>query len=488
MTNYNRALVVNRSDGEERKRGGREPDPRPVGRREGDTRLGSAGREDRRLPPKLVDLTADLSKFRLYFTSVQRVNATYNALGPAGSADFEEKLARDFPTSTAADFAPLEAGIVDEDTYVEQGLKWKDAHFAYLRYIFDTLGYRPDLLLLGNPVTDEFGHQFTGLVTRRDIDGDPNPYFDDVNGDGVRDHRVDEREGYIRAAYEEADETLALGRKLMGRKDTTVFASSDHGMAPQWYAVNAGKVLDDAGVNSTEQNANCRFAPTLPAGTKAKACYAGGTVQIYVNLVGRRPEGIVPVAEYEAVRTQIINAFQSLTDPANPGKQVVLDILKKEELIDVQGSDSLNPTRSGDVVVVLRPPYQFDAATPGETIAFSQFFGQHGYLPELVNLQRNVNMHGTFVAAGPGVKDRGPTSGASARSTWRRRLRSCGHPRPDERQRQRPLQAALENSDDFMEIQCSASTTSTAPGAAAGWRAVGIGLTNTGGVERSSRL
>ncbi len=356
---------------------------------------------------KLIDLNADASRFRIYFTSVQRANATYNALGPAGSTAFEETLNRDFPTSTAADFAPLEAGIVDEDTYVEQGLKWKDAHFAYLRYIFDTLGYRPDLLLLGSPVTDEFGHQFTGLITPRDLDGDRNPYFDDVNGDGTRDNRVRQREGYIRASYEEADETLALGRRLMGKRDTTVFASSDHGMAPQWYAVNASKVLLDAGLQTAEQNGNCRWFPpafpTLPANTKAKACYAGGTAGIYVNLAGRDTPGTVPAADYEAVRTQIVNAFQNLTDPANPGKQVVLKVFKKEELIDVDGTDALNPTRSGDVVVVLRPPYQFDAATPGTRIAFSQFFGQHGYLPDLVNLRRNVNMHGTFVAAGPGI-------------------------------------------------------------------------------------
>ena len=88
------------------------------------------------------------------------MNATYNALGPAGSAAFEETLAHDFPTSTAADFAPLEGGIVDEDTYAEQGLKWADAHFAYLHYIFEDLGLDPDLLLLGTPTTDEFQHQF----------------------------------------------------------------------------------------------------------------------------------------------------------------------------------------------------------------------------------------------------------------------------------------------------------------------------------------
>jgi 2',3'-cyclic-nucleotide 2'-phosphodiesterase (5'-nucleotidase family) len=85
--------------------------------------------------------------------------------------------------------------------------------------------------------------------------------------------------------------------------------------------------------------------------------------------------------------------------------------MNKEELRDVDGSDSLHPNRSGDVVVVLKPPYQFDAATLGQTIAFSQFFGQHGYLPETVDLDSDVNMHATFVAAGMGIKKQGPVAG-----------------------------------------------------------------------------
>ena len=124
---------------------------------------------------KAIEIAPNLSRFRIYYTSIARVNATYNALGAAGSAAFEETLAREFPTSVAADFAPLEAGIVDEDTYVEQGLMWKDAHWAYLRYIFGPLGVDPDLLLLGNPVTDEFSHQFLSLTVPKDMDGDPNP-------------------------------------------------------------------------------------------------------------------------------------------------------------------------------------------------------------------------------------------------------------------------------------------------------------------------
>jgi 2',3'-cyclic-nucleotide 2'-phosphodiesterase (5'-nucleotidase family)/predicted AlkP superfamily phosphohydrolase/phosphomutase len=354
---------------------------------------------------KAIEIAPDLSTFRVYFTSIARVNASYSALGAAGSAAFEQTLANDFPTSTAADFAPLEAGIVDEDTYVEQGLKWKDAHWAYLNHIFNTLGVHPDILFLGNPVTDEFSHQFMALYTPTDIDGNPNPYFDDLTNDNIPDGRVEIREGYVRAAYEEADQTLALGRSLMGA-NTTVFASSDHGFAPQWYAVNVSKALADLGYGP-EQLSNCRAV----AATLVKECHAGGTVQLYIDLAGRDPAGAsnanlpqVAAADYETVRNNLINYFQNLDDPNLPGQQqVVAAVFKKEQLRNVDGTDALHPNRSGDVVVVFRPPYQTDAATPGQLIAFSQFFGQHGYLPNLVDLAHNVNMHGTFVAAGPGI-------------------------------------------------------------------------------------
>jgi 2',3'-cyclic-nucleotide 2'-phosphodiesterase (5'-nucleotidase family)/predicted AlkP superfamily phosphohydrolase/phosphomutase len=404
---------------------------------------------------KLIEVAPDLSKFRLYFTSLARVNATYNALGAAGSAAFEETLARDFPTSTAADFAPLEAGIVDEDTYVQQGLMWKDAHWAYLNHIFGTLGVDPDLLLLGNPVTDEFSHQFLGLLTPKDMDGNANPYFDDVTNDNIPDGRVAAREGYIRSAYNEADGTLALGRRLMGGHKVTTFVSSDHGFAPQWWAVNVSKVLVDLGLQGAEQTGNCRKAAS--GATLAKECHAGGTSQIYINLAGRDPaagnEPQVPAANYEAVRTQIINAFTNLDDPNLPGQQkVVLKVMKKEELRNVDGTDSLNPNRSGDVVVVFRPPYQTDAQTPGQLVAPSQFFGQHGYLPELVDLKHNVNMHGTFIAAGPGIeRDNDPVRGVRAIDVAPTLAYLMGIPGP-QNARGRILYKIVKDGDDLREI------------------------------------
>jgi 2',3'-cyclic-nucleotide 2'-phosphodiesterase (5'-nucleotidase family) len=363
---------------------------------------------------KAMEIEPDLSKFRIYFTSLARTNASYagctyspSCASPLG---FEEELNSMFPSSTSGDYAPLEARMIDEETYVEQALLWKSAAFAAMEYIFKTLGVSADLLMIGNSLPDEFQHQFLALLTPRDMDGSMNPFYDDVEGDGTPDGKMAVRERYIRSAYAAADQTLALARDLMGT-GVTVFASSDHGFAPQWYGVNAGKVLADAGLQGTEQMSNCRVGGSP---TRAKACWSGGTAQIYISLAGRDPDGIVASADYENVRQQIIAAFRSLADPAHPGKQVVAKILRKEELRNVDGSDSLHPTRSGDVVVVLRPPYQFDGVTEGRLFAPSQFFGQHGYLPELVDLAHNVNMHGVFVASGPSILKQNPVTGVRA--------------------------------------------------------------------------
>jgi 2',3'-cyclic-nucleotide 2'-phosphodiesterase (5'-nucleotidase family)/predicted AlkP superfamily phosphohydrolase/phosphomutase len=371
---------------------------------------------------KAVRLAPDLSQFSLFFSSVARAVATCTGCGYAG--DFEDDLNKLFPSSTSADYAVLESGLVDAPTYAEQGLMWKNAHWTYMRYILGTdpvptvdggsvdgIGYKPDLLMLGSPTIDEFSHQFLGLTVLT-VNGVGNPYYGTYTSWGET-ITPEKAEGYIRDAYRSADETLALAKQLTG-SGTAVVASSDHGFGAQWLAVNAGKVLFDAGLQNsggatpTEVFTNCRAGTGAGAVNLAKACWAGGTAQIYVNTT--LPAGTT----YEQVRTATITAFQSLTDPANPGGQVVLKIMKKEELRNVDGSDSLHPNRSGDVVVVLKPPYQFDAATFGQTIAFSQFFGQHGYLPETVDLANGINMHGTFVAAGPGIQKQNPVVGIRA--------------------------------------------------------------------------
>jgi 2',3'-cyclic-nucleotide 2'-phosphodiesterase (5'-nucleotidase family)/predicted AlkP superfamily pyrophosphatase or phosphodiesterase len=365
---------------------------------------------------KVERLSADLSEVRLFHTSVARANATWPTWpGESGfTGDFAEFVAQEFPSSTAADFAILEAGIVSEETYVEQGLYWQ--RFAAPVFTYIMREYGPDLALVGFPTTDEFQHQFLGLITPKLPGGDPNPAFDDVQVNGTPDGRVRERAGFIRDAYEGADDFLALAQRLMTNE--TSFVSSDHGFAPQFAAIDASKVLVDLGLLSTPQTSNCRPAAGETIG-KAKACWAGGTVQIYLNLAGRDPLNApftqVAATDEASTVAAIEAAFLALSDPNDwtgdgvpEGWPVIDRVFTKPEARYIPNgpsttADMAHPTRTGDVVVFSYPPYQFDAATPGTLIARSAFFGQHGYVPDVQDLSANVNMRATFIAGGPAI-------------------------------------------------------------------------------------
>lgn len=368
---------------------------------------------------KVEELTRDLSQVRLFHTSVTRAIATWPTWsGEAGfTGGFDEYVAQKFPVSTAADFAILEAGIVSEETYVEQGLYWEKLYHPLLKYLVKT--YRPDLALVGYPTTDEFQHQFLGLVTKSLPGGAANPAYDDVQVNGTPDGRVTQREGFIKRAYQGADSTMRLAQDLLGKRDLTTLVGSDHGFAPQFLAIDASKVLVDLGLLSTPQTSNCRPATGETVG-KAKACWAGGTVQIYLNLAGRDPVNAafkqVPATEEAATVATIKTAFLALSDPKDwtgdgqpEGWKLIDRAYTKAEARYIPNgpgstADMAHPTRTGDVVAFSYPPYQFDAATPGTPVALSAFFGQHGYVPDVQDLAGNTNMRATFLAGGSAIK------------------------------------------------------------------------------------
>src|SRR4029078_12482305 len=98
---------------------------------------------------------------------------------------------------------------------------------------------------------------------------------------------------------------------------TSPFVASDHGFAPQFLAIDASKVLVDLGLLSTPQTSNCRPATGETIG-KAKACYAGGALQVYLNLAGRDLVGTyqqVAAADEAATVQRIRDAFEALKDP-----------------------------------------------------------------------------------------------------------------------------------------------------------------------------
>ena len=322
---------------------------------------------------KLIDLAGDLSKFRLYYTSLSRVRANL--------PDLEAKIADDFPAATGADFAPLQAGYVDAATYVEQGLKWYDTYKEIYKHIVNT--YTPDVLMAGFSLTDEISHQFMALAT---------PSY---TGPRLVDVDQPTAEGYIKGAYKQADTVLGdLWALLGGENNVVTFVASDHGFAPTWKSVSLNQVLQDAGL----------YDPANRGQSKAVGYISGGTANIYVNLAGREIGGVVTTTELLSTRQQIIDAFNNLNDN---GASVVGGVFTKEQARTIPaGSGTVNawfPTRTGDVVVILKPPYQFDASTAGQRIADAPFYGQHGFLPDTVDLANNVNLHAMFGVYGPGI-------------------------------------------------------------------------------------
>ena len=327
-------------------------------------------------------------------------------------------MADRFPSSQAGDFAVLEAGIVSEETYIEQGEYWKKSYHPLIKYVIDK--YKPDLAMVGYPVTDEVQHQFLGLVTKKLPNGANNPSYDDVAVNGTKDGRVKQRERFIADAYKGSDETMRLAQDRMRDRDLTTFVSSDHGFAPQFLAIDASKVLVDLGLLSTPQTGNCRPAAGETIG-KAKVCYAGGAAQIYLNRAGRDPAGggfqQVPAADEAATVQRIVDAFKALKDPndwtgdGKPENWKVIDrVYTKAQARYIPNgagstADMSHPTRTGDVVAFSYPPYQYDAATPGTLIARSAFFGQHGYVPDVQDLKSNTNMRATFLAGGTRIED-----------------------------------------------------------------------------------
>jgi predicted AlkP superfamily phosphohydrolase/phosphomutase len=159
-----------------------------------------------------------------------------------------------------------------------------------------------------------------------------------------------------------------------------------------------------------------------PATSLTNAVTVGAAANIYINLQGREPTGIVPLEQYEEYQKKIDDAFNAVSDPVT-NERVFEIILKKprepELLLKTSnfGSDQEKKQRgierdfhafskdAGDVLVVTIPGYNLDfnagtGTAVGDFFQPSTFFGQHGHDPRL------PEMKAIFYAAGPSFKRR----------------------------------------------------------------------------------
>jgi len=263
--------------------------------------------------------------------------------------------------------------------------------------------YDFDLLMGYQVQTDEAGHQFLLVDPRQQ-----------AYPDGAKRQRYAE---YIERAYQIADANLKEIIEAANLRKTNVIAVSDHGMAPLHTVAFPNRMLRTAGLVSVTSS-----GAVNPATSRANAVTVGGAANIYINLQGREPTGIVPVEQYETVQNEIANVFKAISDPVTnePVFEIVLKKPREEDLLRKRSNFGGNDDRksrgrerdfhafgedSGDVLIVTIPGYHLDfnagtGASVGNFFQPSTFFGQHGYDP------RYSEMKAIFYAGGPDFRKR----------------------------------------------------------------------------------
>ena len=138
------------------------------------------------------------------------------------------------------------------------------------------------------------------------------------------------------APTQDADEKLGITRELMGG-DPTTFAGSDHGFAPAVVRRQRQLRAEPGARSAASRSTRAAAAPRTAAPSAAhrshrrrrpvatddiaKACWAGGTIQIYIN-PNRLKNAAQPTSAtfptYEEVRTAIRDAFAGLDRPGEP--------------------------------------------------------------------------------------------------------------------------------------------------------------------------
>jgi predicted AlkP superfamily phosphohydrolase/phosphomutase len=163
----------------------------------------------------------------------------------------------------------------------------------------------PDFLMLVDMGVDRIHHSFWKPMDTRHPQYEPNsPY-----ANAIHDYycHVDRRVGELLARCSE---------------DTVVLVVSDHGARPLMGGICLNEWLIQQGYLVLKET------PSTPTPldqvevdwSQTKAWGAGGYYgRVFLNVKGREPQGVIPLAEYEKVRSQLAEELIHITDPAgNP--------------------------------------------------------------------------------------------------------------------------------------------------------------------------
>jgi predicted AlkP superfamily phosphohydrolase/phosphomutase len=164
----------------------------------------------------------------------------------------------------------------------------------------------------------------------------------------------------VEKAYRTMDDIVGETAKAL-KPDDLLVVLSDHGFATWRRSVNYNSWLVQNGYlvlkgSAKRQNLEALFSRgqfwEAVDWSKSRA-YAMGLGDVYVNLAGREAGGIVsPGAEYEALRTELVQRLTGLADPKN-GEKAVSRVFKREDVYK-----RFDPRLIPDLIVTNRPGYR----------------------------------------------------------------------------------------------------------------------------------
>lgn len=244
-------------------------------------------------------------------------------------------------------------------------------------------------------------------------------------------HKSYDNKKFIFEIYKRIDKELAKIIKVVG-KDTILFFVSDHGFGRSEYAFNinewliqqdllkfkkGGKgnrsrfrqftshMIYEGGLKNFLSKIVSKFPKKWQTGmvqsvvpqeldeskvdwSRTRAFCKPGCGEIYLNVKGREPEGMIkPGKEYEKVRDDIIKNLNDVKNP-NTGKKLNPQTYKQEEVF---GENAFNG--APDLVIV----QDDNIPTVNSRIGTGKIFSK----PSLPGEHR---VNGMFLATGPGVK------------------------------------------------------------------------------------
>jgi predicted AlkP superfamily phosphohydrolase/phosphomutase len=202
----------------------------------------------------------------------------------------------------------------DKDRLIKQIHAMLDNRFAYARYLMDNKPW--DFFMMVEMGVDRLHHGLWKHIDPTHPKFEPgNPY-----------------ENSLREYYRAVDDHIGELLKRVG-DETAVFIVSDHGAKPMMGGVCINQWLINEGLLTVRDklDGRKRIEDCDIDWSRTKAWSSGGYyARLFLNVQGREPQGIIPPAEYEAVRDDIVRRLETMND--HQGKPLNTKAHKPEDL------------------------------------------------------------------------------------------------------------------------------------------------------------